>query len=137
MAVSISVAVFRALTYNGVYLPEHLQLHIWILFEQQQHEEEADGQSVGRRDHHLQHTLHHVLSRQLAVVLKNTQPTVFKSNGTSLTQWRDDEYFYRTDLCKYELCGEVDVVEFIGLLHVSPLLPHKVRDGIVQLLAVR
>lgn len=42
-----------------------------------------------------------------------------------------------TDLCKYELCGEVDVVQFLRLLHLSPLLLHQDLYGVLQLLAVK
>lgn len=58
------------LAYNSVYLLQQLQLDLWILLEEQQHEEEADGQSVRCGDHHLQHTLSHILSRQFSTVLK-------------------------------------------------------------------
>lgn len=57
------------LAHNSVYLLQELQLNVRVLFKQQQHEEEADGQRVGRRDHHLQHALHHVLSREFPVIL--------------------------------------------------------------------
>lgn len=61
------------LTNNGVYLLQQLELNMWVLFEQQEHEKEADGQSVRSCDHHLQHALPHVLSRQLTVALKCTK----------------------------------------------------------------
>lgn len=65
----IMALMLLPLTYDCVNLLQQLQLHIWMLFEEQQHEEEADGQSVWCCDHHLQHTLPHVVCRQLAVVL--------------------------------------------------------------------
>lgn len=67
--------VLSPLADNCVYLLQQLQLHVWMLFEQQQHEEEADGQSVWCCDHHLQHTLPHILCRQFAVVLKTHTST--------------------------------------------------------------
>lgn len=42
----------------------------------------------------------------------------------------------QTNLCKYELSGEVDV-QFICLLHISSLLFYKALYGILQLLAVK
>lgn len=62
---------FVRLAHNGVNLLQQLQLHVGVLLEEQQHEEEADGQRVWRCDHHLQHTLPHVLRRQIAVTLES------------------------------------------------------------------
>lgn len=59
------------LAHNVVDLPQQLQLHVGILLEEQQHEEEADGQRVWRRDHHLQHALPHVLRGQLTMTLES------------------------------------------------------------------
>lgn len=42
-----------------------------------------------------------------------------------------------THLCKQELCSEVDVLQFIRPLQVSPLLLHQSLDGLVQLPAMR
>lgn len=41
----------------------------------------------------------------------------------------------QTRLCKYELCSEVDAVQFIHLLHVPPLQLYQVLYGVLQLLA--
>ena len=57
------------LAHNSVYLLQKLQLHVRVLLEQHQHKEEADGERIGRRDHHLQHALHHILSRELPLGL--------------------------------------------------------------------
>lgn len=42
----------------------------------------------------------------------------------------------RTHLCKYELGGEVEVVQFVRLLQLSPLLLYQALDCVLQLLAV-
>lgn len=67
--------IFVRLAHNVVDLPQQLQLHVGILLEEQQHEEEADGQRVWRRDHHLQHALPHVLRRQLTMTLESHRHT--------------------------------------------------------------
>lgn len=65
LCVCACVCVSRPLlTYNGVDLLQQLQLHVWMLLEEQQHEEQTDGQSIRGCDHHLQHTLGHILTRQ-------------------------------------------------------------------------
>lgn len=134
--------VLSPLADNCVYLLQQLQLHVWMLFEQQQHEEEADGQSVWCCDHHLQHTLPHILCRQFAVVLKTHTSTSGLEEVLSIYKKKKEErkwclFNSQTDLCEYELCSEVDVVQFISLLHISPLLFDKTLYGILQLLAGR
>ncbi|KAG7237747.1 hypothetical protein INR49_031856 [Caranx melampygus] len=44
------------------------------------------------------------------------------------------EFDSQADLCKYELSGEVDVVQFLCLLHLPALLLHEALNGILQLL---
>ena len=51
----------------------YLQLHLRVLLEQHEHEEQAYGQSVRGCDHHLQHTLPDVVCRKLSVILNQTQ----------------------------------------------------------------
>lgn len=47
----------NTVTQHSVHLLHYLQLHVWMLFQQHQHEEDADGKCVGSRNHHLQHAL--------------------------------------------------------------------------------
>lgn len=56
-------------TYLSLYLAYDLLLHAGVLLQQHEHEEQTDGKRVWSGDHHLQHTLSHIIRRQLAVVL--------------------------------------------------------------------
>lgn len=56
-------------TDDGVHLLYQAVLCVWVVFEQHQHEEKADGESIRSGDHHLQHTLPHVVAREFPLVL--------------------------------------------------------------------
>lgn len=57
-------------TYLRLYLLYDLLLHDGVLLQQEKHEEQTDGEGVWSGDYHLQHTLPHVVCRQLVVVLQ-------------------------------------------------------------------
>lgn len=57
-------------TYLRLYLLYDLLLHDRVLLQQEKHEEQTDGKGVWSSDHHLQHTLPHVIHGQLIVVLQ-------------------------------------------------------------------
>lgn len=59
--VSYLITLGTQCTHDGAHLLHDLLLHVWVLLQQHQHEEQADGQCVGSCDHHLQHTLTHVV----------------------------------------------------------------------------
>lgn len=75
------------LAHYSVYLLQKLQLHVRVLFEQHQHEEEADGERIRRRDHHLQHALHHVLSREFPMGLNAHMRTHTHTNPNKPQLW--------------------------------------------------
>ncbi len=60
-----------------------------------------------------------------------------KSFFLEIKEQNGSNFISQTNLIEYELCCEVDVVQFVCLLHISPLLFYKALYGILQLLPVR
>lgn len=65
-----SLTLQLLLTHNCLNFSHHLLFHCGVLCNQDEHEEERHRQSVGGSNHHLQHTLVHVLRGQVPSVLK-------------------------------------------------------------------